>query len=394
MPKNTVNPLPQRHTAESAQREMEEALEQQVELQLQLEDKELELTALKRAFNKAGARARQALQLLAAARAGTVPHIANRSTTISVSPESDDQEWETRIADAKRSLRLESSRSCNRAPRTNCRQPDQDDCSTRAVTTLRQTSEIDFQNNFDQLAQDEGAKLDLSMLKKGALQELTKCRQGIGLTAKQIEKLKDAVNGSTIAALERFQRETENWDQAIKGFGPEGITQLQDAQLELRTLFPMPTAQDTSTPQARSQSSYDESEIDSTEPIDPIDIDEAEEWLDELIYRCDEIEQEITNLEGIRFLRRVKQEAEDMLDQLQLGDAVTSEQTRIIQEWQRDVEAWSSGVNENEEEDDAEDEEESDEADEDYDEEFDDEDYDNEADFDDDLDFFDGSTDV
>jgi uncharacterized membrane-anchored protein YhcB (DUF1043 family) len=168
MAKNTENPLPQLHTAEAAQREMEEALEQQVELEFQLDDKQRELSVLKRAFDKAGARARHALQRLAAARAGVNQHASNRADHIPSSSECEDQEWETRIADAKRSLRLESPRTCNRAPRTNCRQTSLDKCNTRAVPTARKTTVPHAHcERGEQLVQDEGAKLDLCSLKKG-----------------------------------------------------------------------------------------------------------------------------------------------------------------------------------------------------------------------------------
>ncbi|MDB5390870.1 MAG: hypothetical protein JWM11_6516 [Planctomycetaceae bacterium] len=389
---------------EAAQRDIEQALMLQTDLEQQLTDKQSELKTLRAAFDKAGASARRANQRLMEIRGGLIDHLSPTLATGTVAADNLDRTWDQRLAAAKRSLKFDPPQrpGLQSQTRNSVELPACTKTSKRprfAAAHLGRPEQA-----LDDFSQDAGAAFDLSVLKKGTLQQHTNCREGFGLSGRQVERLKDAVNGTTIAALERFQRETFNWDQAIKGFGPEAITQLQDAQLELRTRFPMPMANDVWDAETSSAEFRSELENELLQTTDLCDIDEAEEWLDELIYRCDEIERDITNLEGVRYLRNVRQQAQQMLDQLQIEDIITAEQVVSIKDWRQGVEAWLSGVHEDDAEDlDEEEEEFEDEDDEDYkdededsdddlqddedfDDELDDEDFDNEADFEDDFD--------
>jgi hypothetical protein len=310
--------------------EMEQALEQQSTLEPRLTERSLELQELRMSFDKAGKKARQAMKRLLDIRTGNFGKNLAASSDVASTSEDLEEAWEQRIAAAKRSLKLESIR------------PAELGRSPHAANQVRHP-------NGGQSIEDQGARFDLNVLQRGILPRHTRCREGFGLTARQIEKLKDGINGTTIADLEKFQRETFNWDQAIKGFGPEGITHLQDAQLELRTKFPMPTADDIHDVEPHSAASVAEQARSTSGQHESLDVDEAEEDLDDLIYRCAEIEREITNLEGIRYLRGVRLQAQQLLKLLQVDDEVTSEQLETIHAWQGGVEAWSSGVNADEE---------------------------------------------
>lgn len=86
---------------------------------------------------------------------------------------------------------------------------------------------------------DVGGEMDLDCLQKKKLQELTGCSSEFGLSANQVEKLKDTV-GTTVKHLEKFQAETFCWEQAIPCFGEKAITKLQDAHLAFRIKFDVP----------------------------------------------------------------------------------------------------------------------------------------------------------
>lgn len=390
---NTLNRIPQssgesqsdlhqkRQLAiEAARREVEQALQEQDEFELKIAERSSEVRELWAAFDQAGARARQANQRLREARAGASDGHSNAPVESQSYLDHLDRTWEMRIAEARRSL--------NMLPQGVNAQTGTDHLADSSPNSrhFRQpsaTRRIAMHSAIPQLVQDAGAAFDLSVLRKGSLQLRTGCAEGIGLTARQIEKLKAAVKGATIAALEQFQRDTFNWDQAIKGFGPEGITRLQDAQLELRTKFPMPTADD-EVPATDSSVMRNSEEDEFVKSNGMCDVDEAEEWLDELIYRCIEVERDITNLEGVRYLRNVKQQAELLLNQLQKDRQVTAAQTQQIQVWQSGVEAWSDGVNAYDEEDFDEDDEDLDDDTDDFDEDEDEDDFDEDEDFEED----------
>lgn len=171
------------------------------------------------------------------------------------------------------------------------------------------------------LPEDHGAAMDLNCLKKGEIQKHTACRDDVGLSAKQIEKLKEAVAGDTIAALEKFQRETFNWVDAINGFGEAAITLLQDAHLEIRKKFPMPTADD----------AVDEIMTES----------EALKRLSELIDRCGDIADECDNPDGVTFLDDVAEKAGGVRKTILDQHLVTPDQDSAIKGWEAGVEKWA-----------------------------------------------------
>jgi len=91
--------------------------------------------------------------------------------------------------------------------------------------------------------EDEGAKLDLGCLtlKGYEIPEKYAEMEIRGLTPKKVEAVKEQIEGQTLGDLEAFQREHQDWDRRISGFGEEWITRLQDAQMVIRELFPVPS---------------------------------------------------------------------------------------------------------------------------------------------------------
>lgn len=75
---------------------------------------------------------------------------------------------------------------------------------------------------------DEGAAKPLSALKD------------FGLTASKLELIEQHIEGSTVGALEKFQRDNLNWVEKITRLGPEGANDVLDAQAEFRKKFPFP----------------------------------------------------------------------------------------------------------------------------------------------------------
>lgn len=88
---------------------------------------------------------------------------------------------------------------------------------------------------------DVGGELDLiCFTRKNLVSHCGSECPAEGLTDSKIDALKEAIGGSTVAHLEKFQRETFNWPQAIKGFGEKWIDRLQDAHLAIRTAHNIP----------------------------------------------------------------------------------------------------------------------------------------------------------
>lgn len=177
-----------------------------------------------------------------------------------------------------------------------------------------------------ELDPDHGAAKDLNCLKRKTIQDETGCSEDVGLTAKQIETLKEQIGGTTIGALEKFQRETFNWEQAIKGFGEEKITLLSNAHLEIRKKFPMPTANDS---------------IDSAPSFD---LDESIARLDRLIRRATDIAEDCDSEAGAEHCYSVGDDAVKMRTNITEAGKVSSRQSDAILNWEKSVEKWAPKV--------------------------------------------------
>jgi ribosome modulation factor len=176
------------------------------------------------------------------------------------------------------------------------------------------------------LPEDHGGKMDLNCLKKGEVQKQTGCRDDIGLSNKQIESLKEQIGGSTIAALEKFQREHQDWNRELDGFGEERITQLQDAHLEIRKTFPIPTAADAG----------------PAEP--PMTATEADSELEKLIAECETVADECDNDEGQSMAESVGSQATAMRRSIKDFGSVTTEQARAIRNWRHGIGNWLASI--------------------------------------------------
>lgn len=90
--------------------------------------------------------------------------------------------------------------------------------------------------------EDEGAKLPLECLTLAGYEIPEKyAEMNIkGITATKAAAIAEQIEGSTLGDLEAFQREHQDWDRQISGFGEQWITRLQDAQMVIRELFPVP----------------------------------------------------------------------------------------------------------------------------------------------------------
>lgn len=174
-----------------------------------------------------------------------------------------------------------------------------------------------------ELDPDHGAAKDLNCLKRKTIQTETGCGEDVGLTAKQIEMLKEQIGGTTIGALEKFQRETFNWEDAIKGFGEEKITLLSNAHLEIRKKFPMPTAND------------------SIDTAPSFVLDESVARLDRLIRRATDIAEECDSDSGAEHCYSVGDEAVKMRSNIIESGKVSSRQSNAILNWEKSVEKWA-----------------------------------------------------
>lgn len=197
---------------------------------------------------------------------------------------------------------------------------------------------------------DEGANFDLMTLKKGTLQKTTGCDSELGLSPTQIDKLKEAVGGSTIAALEKFQREHSHWSKEIKGFGDAAIDKLQDAMVAFRTKFPMPLATTsrpaTSKPSpvpAKTDEKKPAAKKKDTKPPGKMSQDEAIQALQVITQRASETLALITHEDGKRFCSDVSKCAFDVLQKLkdQQRDP-TDEEAQAIRNWRSGIDAWHS----------------------------------------------------
>lgn len=118
--------------------------------------------------------------------------------------------------------------------------PGEDRHSHKGQPALRATA-------AEHARRDEGAKLPLTAMIEH------------GMTAKKLEIVESACDGSTIGDLEKWFRADPYWPSKLKGFGETWITKLQDAHLAVRQQYPMPS--DEPEPEPEDQSEPDDSEI-------------------------------------------------------------------------------------------------------------------------------------
>lgn len=173
---------------------------------------------------------------------------------------------------------------------------------------------------------DNGATFDLSSLQRGKLQKITDCDPEWGLSARQVERLKETVNGDTIAHLEKFQRDTFNWEQAIPGFGESTITKLQDAHLAFRIKYDMPESDESTLMDAASSNADPDSEQMTAHAI---------ERLTKLIDLCEDVI-DLDNSEdqqATEFCDSVALQASELRQQLITLGEVTTNQLRTIDSW-------------------------------------------------------------
>jgi len=173
---------------------------------------------------------------------------------------------------------------------------------------------------------DEGGFIDLEYLIKGRLQEyIPGTPEDKGLSEKQVEKLKKAVGGDTIADLEKFQQSKGTWwTKEIEGFGPEAITKLQDVHEIMRRKFPIPDPSDTT----------DEDEIED------LTTGQAIERLSKLIERCGDVGDECDHEDGKSFCESVAKSASEMRAKILNSDQVTGAQIRALFNWESGVSKW------------------------------------------------------
>ena len=177
-----------------------------------------------------------------------------------------------------------------------------------------------------ELPEDFGGKKDLNCLRKGTIQKETGCREDIGLGPAIIDKLKEACGGTTIGALEKWQRENPDWNRT-KGFGEERVTQLQDAHLEIRRKWPIPTAAD-------------------AVPSDPpMTAAEADSELAKLIDDCQTVADECENDEGQAMGESVGSQATAMRRSIKEFGSVTTDQARAIRNWRHGIGNWIASIN-------------------------------------------------
>lgn len=289
---------------EAAQHDMEEAVTHQEELAEQIIDLKAEMKELKSAYDNAVVRGQKAAKALRRARAGvferTLPFREIRDETLDVPDQN--------IGGKQLAPAAAPAAAATAAPLV-----------------------------------DEGANIDLEYLIKGQLQEyIPGTPEDRGLSAKQIEKLKEAIGGDTIGKLEEFQRNKgEWWTTSIDGFAKATITKLQDAQEIVRRKYPIPSADDR--PAAAAEQPAEQATETPAEPDQPpMDCEEARQTLQAIIKMCDEVEAGTTNLDGVRFVRSVKTQAGDMFEGIKDLDfeQVTADQSRAIRNWFTGVEAW------------------------------------------------------
>ena len=182
---------------------------------------------------------------------------------------------------------------------------------------------------------DEGAFISLDHLVKGDLQEfIPGTPEDKGISAKQADTLKKAVDGDTIGKLEAFQRSKgEWWTKEISGFGKETVTKLQDAHEIVRRKFPVPEPDEMEEAPATT--------AESDPPV--IAAEEALAQLDKLIDRCEVVGEECESDDGVEFLDSVAKQADSMYDTIDKLGNVTPDQTRAIINWEAGVEKWATG---------------------------------------------------
>ena len=83
---------------------------------------------------------------------------------------------------------------------------------------------------------DVGGLQDLDVLRKGRLQKTISVPcEGLGLSSKQVEKLKSEIGtGGSIADFEKFVKNNPWWHRDIKGFGEETVAKITDAWVAFR----------------------------------------------------------------------------------------------------------------------------------------------------------------
>ena len=260
----------QRAAIETAQMVMEESLDSQRELKREYERLKSRLKGVKADYDDVVLAGQEASRQLADARAGILP--------------------------AQRALPFKEAIGDDL----------DDDVSHRAV----------------ELPPDHGGKMDLNCLKKGDLQKQTGCREDMGMTKGQIEKLKEACGGTTIEALEKWQRENVNWNTSLTGFGEERITQLQDAHSALRTKFPMPVAGD--------------------EPAVETNASALLKRMAALIQRAGDIASACEDTAGATFCQSVSTEATKIMGTIEKTGKVTPPQMLALEHWEIAVEKWAT----------------------------------------------------
>lgn len=192
-------------------------------------------------------------------------------------------------------------------------------------------------------AVDEGAFVSLDHLVKKDIQEfIPGTNEDVGISQKQADVLKELVDGEMIGDLEKWMKSKgEYWAKEMrdsgKGLGKETITKIQDAHEVIRRKFPIPDLDATRDETAATVVDPVKSDVPVHEPMPVADADNA---LDELIQNCSEVERDITNAEGIRFVRSVAKQAKDMLESLDGKSETTAEQTRAIRNWEAAVAKW------------------------------------------------------
>lgn len=206
------------------------------------------------------------------------------------------------------------------------------------------------------LPEDHGAAKDLNCLRKGTVQKETGCRDDIGLGPAIIDKLKEACGGTTIGALEKWQRENPDWNRT-KGFGEERVTQLQDAHMAVRQKWPIPTISDAATTVIDKVAEQINSGIISgasaVGPSGGMTHTQAVRRLQDLVARAGDVADDCESDAGVAFCESVAEQAGKVCGTILESNTVTPKQIEAITNWEAGVEGWARGDGDDELDDEA-----------------------------------------
>jgi hypothetical protein len=193
------------------------------------------------------------------------------------------------------------------------------------------------------LPEDHGAAKDLNCLRKGTVQKETGCRDDIGLGQAIIEKLKEACGGTTIGALEKWQRENPDWNRT-KGFGEERVTQLQDAHMAVRQKWPIPTIEQAIVDHA-AKAFNDGAMSGATAETTNVTMThtQAVRRLQDLVARAGDVADDCESDAGVAFCESVAEQAGKVCGTILESNTVTPKQIEAITNWEAAVEGWARG---------------------------------------------------